>query len=412
MSTKLQPVRGTHDLLPEQCAKHACVAGAAREVAELYGFSEVSTPIFEFTEVFSRTLGDTSDIVTKEMYSFTDRGGDNITLRPEFTAGIARSFISNGLAQALPLKLFSTGPVFRHERPQKGRLRQFHQVNMECLGRTGPYADAEMIVMAMDFLKKLGVSGAELHINSLGDKETRDNYRKALVGYLSGFIPQLSEDSKSRLERNPLRILDSKDEGDRRVIANAPEIGEFYSLEAANFYSSVKSIIGDLGVTYKQSSSLVRGLDYYNHVIFEIKAQGLGSQDTVLAGGRYDGLIKQMGGPETPATGWGAGIERLAELVSWEYRKPRPVVIIPAHQDEIIAFSYKLSHDLRNSGHVIEHSQISEFGKGLKFATKINARYAVLLGETEFREGKASVKNLDTSTQEEIPLSQICQALK
>ncbi|MCH7720486.1 MAG: histidine--tRNA ligase, partial [Planctomycetes bacterium] len=246
---KLQPVRGTHDLLPEDVARHRHVTEAFRDVALRFGFGEIATPIFEFSEVFKRTLGETSDVVTKEMYSFIDRGGDEITLRPEYTAGIARAFISGGLSQNLPLKFFASGPMFRYERPQKGRLRQFHQLDAEILGVAEPLADIEVIALGDELLKDLGVAGdTTLELNSLGDRQSRDAYREALVDYFSGHKDALSEDSLLRLERNPLRILDSKDQCDRRIVANAPEMGDYLNGESADFFAAVRDGLDRLGI--------------------------------------------------------------------------------------------------------------------------------------------------------------------
>ena len=263
---KLQPVRGTHDLLPADAARHRHVIESFRAVALRYGFGEIATPIFEFAEVFKRTLGETSDVVTKETYSFTDRGGDEITLRPEYTAGIARAFISGGLSQNLPLKFFASGPMFRYERPQKGRLRQFHQLDVEILGVAEPLADIEVIALGDQLLQELGVaSDIRLELNSLGDKDSRVAYRAALVEYFSGHKGALSEDSRLRLERNPLRILDSKDEGDRRLIAGAPEMGDYLNAESADFVAAVLAGLDSLDIAYSLNSRLVRGLDYYTH---------------------------------------------------------------------------------------------------------------------------------------------------
>ncbi|MBF0394553.1 MAG: histidine--tRNA ligase, partial [Alphaproteobacteria bacterium] len=313
----LQPVRGTHDLLPEEARRHRRVEDTAFEIAERYGYGEIATPIFEFTEVFARTLGETSDVVTKEMYTFTDRGGESITLRPEGTAGVARAFISGGLSQHLPLKFFYRGPMFRYERPQKGRLRQFHQVGVEFLGVSDPLADAEVIGLGAHLLDALGLAGrVQLELNSLGDAESRAAYREALVAYLSRFKDALSKESLDRLERNPLRILDSKDEGDRRVVADAPLLGDHLNEASRAFFDGLKRGLDGLGVAYRVNPRLVRGLDYYCHTAFEFTTDALGAQGTVLAGGRYDGLIGQMGGPATPGIGWAAGVERLGMLLA------------------------------------------------------------------------------------------------
>ena len=307
----LQPVRGTHDILPEQSARHRHVIATGRAIAEKYGFGEIATPIFEFTEVFKRTLGDTSDIVTKEMYTFLSRSGEQITLRPEGTAGVVRCLISQGLSQRLPLKLFYQGPMFRHERPQKGRLRQFHQIGAELLGVAAPLGDIEIIALAVHILDALGVlEKTTLEINTLGDAESRKAYRDVLVDYLNEHRDRLSEDSRDRLERLPLRVLDSKDEGDRRIIADAPVMHDYLTGAAADFFAAVCAGLDGLGVAYELNPRLVRGLDYYCHTAFECTTRELGAQGAVLAGGRYDGLVAALGGPATPGVGWAAGIER------------------------------------------------------------------------------------------------------
>ncbi|MBZ0325847.1 MAG: histidine--tRNA ligase, partial [Alphaproteobacteria bacterium] len=280
----LQPVRGTHDLLPDDSRRHRHLVETARRIAALYGYEEMATPIFEFSEVFKRTLGEVSDIVTKEMYSFTDRGGEEITLRPEGTAGIARALISGGLSQSLPLKFFYQGPMFRYERPQKGRLRQFHQFGVELLGVAEPQGDVEAIAVGARLLAALGIADrTRLELNSLGDGASRTAYRAALVAYFSDHRDALSDDSRVRLERNPLRILDSKDEGDRRIIGGAPPLADHLNAESADFFAQVRTGLDDLGIAYLVNQTLVRGLDYYCHTAFEFTTQTLGAQGTVLA---------------------------------------------------------------------------------------------------------------------------------
>ena len=325
MATDLQPPRGTHDLIGEEQRRHAHVVDTARRVAATYGFDEWSTPIFEDTRVFSRTLGETSDVVTKEMYTFDDRGGDSITLRPEATAGICRALVSNGLTQSLPQKVFYTGPMFRYERPQKGRYRQFHQIDIEILGSAEPLADAEAIACGWHILRELGVAGDTiLEINTLGDQESRQAYRDALVAYFTEHQANLSPDSFTRLHRNPLRILDSKDEGDRRIVANAPVIAGHLTDAAAAFYAAVRRYLDAFKVPYRENPRIVRGLDYYGHTAFEFVTDKLGAQGTVMGGGRYDGLVEEMGGPPTPAVGLAAGVERLAMLLEQPPPPPAP----------------------------------------------------------------------------------------
>ncbi|MBC7799561.1 MAG: histidine--tRNA ligase, partial [Gemmatimonadaceae bacterium] len=313
---ELQPVRGTRDLIGEDQRRHAHVIDTARRVAALYGLDEWATPIFEDTAVFARTLGDTSDVVTKEMYTFDDRGGDSVTLRPEGTAGICRALVSNGLTQSLPQKVFYAGPMFRYERPQKGRYRQFHQIGAELIGPAEPLADAEVIALGWHILQALGVADdVVLELNTLGDAPSRAAYRESLVAYFGAHRDALSADSRDRLGRNPLRILDSKDAGDRAIVADAPTIQPSLTPDAAAFFDTLRAHLTLMAVPFVENPRIVRGLDYYSHTAFEFVTDRLGAQGTVMAGGRYDGLVEEMGGPPTPSVGWAAGMERLALLM-------------------------------------------------------------------------------------------------
>jgi len=410
--SKLQPVRGTHDLLFDDLDLHRRVENVALDISARYGFREVATPILEFTEVFARTLGETSDIVTKEMYTFETKGGEQITLRPEGTAGIARAFISGGLAQQAPLKMFYRGPMFRHERPQKGRQRQFHQIGVELIGVEGPQADVEVITLADHTLKELNLSGAiTLELNSLGDRESRANYREELVKFLSASKDQLSEESRGRLERNPLRILDSKDKGDRRILENAPALSDYLNEHSKTFFESVQSGLTKFGIEFKVNPRLVRGLDYYCHTAFEFTTDALGAQGTVLAGGRYDGLIEQMGGPVTPGIGWAAGIERLAMLLPEAQPARRMIALIPvgAEQEESVQ---KLAHELRYAGYCVDVGYSGNLGKRMKRADKINAAAAVIIGEEEAKTNAATVRNLQSGEQETVLQASLAEHLK
>jgi histidyl-tRNA synthetase len=404
---QLQPVRGTHDILPEDARRHRFIVDTARAVAGRYGYDEMATPIFEFTEVFRRTLGDTSDIVTKEMYTFADRSGDSLTLRPEGTAGIARALVSDGLAQSLPLKVFYWGPMFRHERPQKGRLRQFHQIGVELLGVAGPLGDVEVVALGAHVLEALGVLEATtLELNTLGDGESRRAYREALVAYLSDRREDLSKDSLDRLARNPLRVLDSKDEGDRRVIAGAPALDDHLTEEAARFFAEVRSGLDGLGIRYVLNPRLVRGLDYYCHTAFEFTTGALGAQGTVLAGGRYDGLVEAMGGPAVPGVGWAAGIERLALLVKDGAPAPRPVAVVPVGAGAE-AEALKLTQRLRRAGIAADMGFSGNLTRRMKRADRLDARLAVILGEDELARRHATLRNMETGEQEDVPLEGI-----
>ncbi len=408
---RLQPVRGTHDLLPEQARAFRRVADAARGVAERYGYHEMATPIFEFSEVFKRTLGDTSDIVTKEMYTFADRSGAEITLRPEGTAGVARAVISGGLAQHMPLKYFYAGPMFRYERPQKGRLRQFHQIGVELLGVAEPLGDIEAIALGAATLDALGVSGqVALELNTLGNAASRAAYRELLVDYFEARRGELSRDSLDRLARNPLRILDSKNPGDRAAIAGAPTLGDSLDAESADFFASVRDGLDRLGIAYAVNPRLVRGLDYYCHTAFEFTTDALGAQGAVIAGGRYDGLVGQMGGPETPGVGWAGGIERLSMLAGAPEPPPRPIALIPIGP-RAEAETLVLADRLRRAGFAIELGYRGNLSRRLSRADRVNARAAVILGEDELARDMATVRDLDSGAQDEVPLAALADRL-
>ncbi len=403
--TDLQPVRGTRDLIGEDQRRISHVIDSARRVAGVYGFDEWTTPIFEDTRVFARTLGETSDVVTKEMYTFTDRGGDSVTLRPENTAGICRALVSNGLTQSLPQKVFYAGPMFRYERPQKGRYRQFNQIGAELIGVAEPLADAEVIALGWHILTDLGVAqDTVLEINTLGDRESRDAYRAALVAYFSAHKDALSEDSRNRLERNPLRILDSKDAGDKALVAGAPTIIPHLTEAAATFYARLKEHLARFGVPFVENPRIVRGLDYYNHTAFEFVTTALGAQGTVMAGGRYDGLVEEMGGPSTPGVGWAAGVERLSLLLAQPPAAPRAVAVIPVGEAAEAAALDVLSA-LRRAGIRAEMGYRGNLKRRMEQANKRNARAAVILGEAELTRGAAQVKNLITGEQAEVALA-------
>jgi histidyl-tRNA synthetase len=403
----LQPPRGTHDLIGEEQRRHAHVTATARRITGLYGFDEWATPIFEDTRVFARTLGDTSDVVTKEMYSFDDRGGDSITLRPEGTAGICRALVTNGLTQALPQKVFYAGPMFRYERPQKGRYRQFHQIGAELIGPAEPLADAEVIACGWDILSALGIAGsAMLEVNTLGDRASRDAYRVALVEYFTANQDALSVESRDRLERNPMRILDSKDRGDKALVADAPTIAPHLTPEAAKFYADLLAHLQRFGVPFRENPRIVRGLDYYNHTAFEFVTDALGAQGTIMAGGRYDGLVEQMGGPATPAVGWAAGIERLGMLLPHVDPTPGSIAIIPVGE-AAEAQAIGILQQLRAAGLRAEMGYRGNLKRRMERANKIGARAAIILGEAELARGVAQVKDLGTGAQEDVPLADL-----
>jgi histidyl-tRNA synthetase len=344
-----QPVRGTQDMFGETEERFAYVVATFERVRRLYGFKGLQLPVIEPTAVFSRSLGEATDVVSKEMYTFEDRGGDSITLRPEFTAGIARAYLTNGWQQYAPMKLSVHGPLFRYERPQKGRYRQFHQIDAEIIGAAEPQADVELLVMADQLLKELGISdGVTLQLNTLGDTESRDAWRAALIAYFNDHKDGLSEDSLARLEKNPLRILDSKDPKDRPIADAAPVIDDYLSSEAQDFFGAVTAGLDAAGVAWERNARLVRGLDYYRHTAFEFVTDRLGAQGTVLGGGRYDGLIENLGGNPTPAVGWAAGIERLAMLI--DAPRPEPLIAVIPDNPELEGQAINLAYRLRKEG--------------------------------------------------------------
>lgn len=403
----LQPIRGTHDILAEDHRLYRLVMETAYEIAARYGYQEHSTPIFEFTDVFARTLGDTSDIVTKEMYTFADRNGESLTLRPEYTAGICRMFISNGMTQQLPLKVFCRGPMFRYERPQKGRQRQFHQIDAEILGVADPLADIEVIALGAHILEALGLMDqVKLELNTLGDSESRAAYRKRLVEYFNDFRGKLSEESLIRLGKNPLRILDSKDKGDRVIVKGAPLMSETLNALSEDFFGQVKQGLESVGVAYHIEPHLVRGMDYYCHTAFEFTTDTLGAQGAVLAGGRYDGLIETMGGPRTPGIGWAAGVERLSMMVGDAPEAPRPIVVIPVGADQA-SQALIITQRLRKAGLNVNLGFSGNVKKRLNRANKVNAVAALLIGEDELAKGVATLRDMETGEQYEAPLSSL-----
>ena len=400
-------MRGTRDLIGDDSRTHVHIVDTARAAAESYGYGPIETPVFEFTDVFQRTLGETSDIVTKEMYTFEDKGGDSLTLRPEGTAGIVRAVMSGGLQNEMPLKWCYAGPMFRHERPQKGRLRQFTQIGVELIGIAEPVGDVEVIALAAATLDALGVLPATtLELNTLGDNESRAAYRDALVAYLESFRDQLSEDSQQRLERNPLRILDSKNNDDKAIVTGAPSFADYLTPDAQAFFDTVRGGLEDLEIAYQINPRLVRGLDYYCHTAFEFTTDQLGAQGTVLAGGRYDGLMEMMGGQPTPGVGWAAGIERLSMLIGSAPVSSRPISVIGIGAAGEKA-ALKVAHDLRKSGFMIELNYRGGLKRGLRRADKIGALVAIFLGDDELARDGATVRNLDEGSQTDVSLAEL-----
>ncbi|HLN47015.1 MAG TPA: histidine--tRNA ligase, partial [Magnetospirillaceae bacterium] len=347
--------RGTFDVLPTQARRWQALERIVDEVSGRFGYGEIRTPIFESTDVFVRTIGVGTDIVDKEMYTFTDRGGRSITLRPEFTAPVVRAVLEHNLLQSLPLKLYYRGPIFRYERPQKGRYRQAHQWGIECFGVAGPEADAEVIALGIEIIESIGISDHVLRINSMGCERCRAQFREALVGYLEEHADHLSETSRTRLERNPLRILDSKDEGDRRVLAGAPTIDAFWCDSCRAHLAGVRGLLDAMGIVSELDTSIVRGFDYYTRTVFEIVSQALGAQNSICGGGRYDRLVKDMGGPDTPGVGLAMGMERLLMLVedahSAKLDNPAAVhVVLVALEADDVGALMPVMHKLRRRG--------------------------------------------------------------
>lgn len=401
MASKYQSVRGTRDLLPELKTQFRAVENIAFKTSLNYGFKEIETPVFEFSEVFHRSLGETSDAVSKETYTFTDRGGDSITLRPEGTAGVVRAYVSEGLAQSNPNKFYYFGPMFRYERPQKGRYRQFSQFGAEVLGLEHPMADVECLDLGYNILQQLGLhSSCKLEINTLGDQESRGNYRTALVEFLTPLKSQLSADSQVRLEKNPLRILDSKDEGDKNLVAGAPLYSDYLNEASKLFFNAVLDGLKQLEIPFVVNPKLVRGLDYYCHTVFEFVTTDLGAQGALLAGGRYDGLAETLGGAATPGVGWASGLDRLVDLIeikkSYTMTPPTGLISIIAHGDKAIVKAEIIAAKLRRKNHRCEVFLTGNFKKKLEKANKIGTAKAILIFEQDTGAFEFKIKDFAT----------------
>ena len=409
---KLRTVRGVNDLLPEVLVKHNKVIEDALKISNQYCYSQIETPIFEFSEIFTKPLGISSDIVTKENYIFRDRSDDELMLRPEGTSGVVRAFLNAGLIQDIPKRFSYFGPMFRYERPQKGRLRQFKQFGVECLGLSNPMADVEVISLGKNFLQKLDLlNSTSLKINSLGDAESRSNYRKALVEYLNYYKTELSQDSLKRLSQNPLRILDSKNENDKKILANAPNILDYLNQESRQRFHKVTEGLDVLGIKYCIDKNLVRGLDYYCHTAFEFITNELGAQGTVLAGGRYDGLSKMLGGPDVPGVGWAAGIERLSLLIPTHFTSNPDVVLIGV-SEEFNFLLLPLMQQLIKEAFRVEVLYAGNISKKLKRANKIKASFAIILGEEEVKMKVLKLKNLVTGSEEHMSIDKAVKIIK
>ena len=410
---KINTVRGVKDILPEEARRWAEAEGKARDIFERYGYGEIRVPAFERTELFSRGIGDTTDIVTKEMYTFEDKGGDSITLRPEATASICRAYVQNSLyATAGVAKLFCIGPMFRYERPQAGRYRQFHQIDAEALGTDDPALDAEVILMLMEFLESVGLTGLSLELNNIGDAGCRPAYSEALLEYLTKETAGMGEEIAGRIEKNPLRFLDSKDPAHREIIARAPTIDKFWNQRCRDHLDTLCGYLDSAGVRYEKNPALVRGLDYYCLTVFEVTSENLGAQNAVCGGGRYDTLVEELGGPPTPAIGFAVGMERLLQLTEkvdgGKTERPPAEVFIVALGGSAEAESFALATQLRSRGLRVDRT----FGGGsmksqMKRADRSGARYMLVLGEDELAKGVVSLRDMAESKQEEISRDEV-----
>ena len=408
---KLQKPKGTQDILPQESAKWQYVEDFARKTFRKYNYGEIRTPIFEHYEVISRSVGDTTDIVTKEMHDFYDKGDRHITLRPEGTAPVVRSYVENKLFAPevqKPVKVYYMGSMFRYERPQAGRLREFHQIGAECFGSSNPATDVEMIAMAAQFFKDIGITNVSLELNSLGNPESRAAYRQALIDYLTPLKPSLSADSQRRLEENPLRVLDSKEPEDKAAVEGAPSILDYLDEESSTYFAAVRSMLETLQIPYVINTNMVRGLDYYNHTIFEFTTEVAGSQLTICAGGRYDGLVAYFGGPETPGVGFGMGLERLLLVLD----KQGVELPIETALDVYVAVlgtgangrALELVQALRAQGFAAERDYLDRKLKAqFKSADIFKAKTLITLGESEVESGQVTVKN--NYNREEITVS-------
>lgn len=412
---KINAPRGTNDILPPLSLKWQYIEKKARDLMARYNYQEIRTPIFEYTELFQRGIGETTDVVEKEMYTFTDKSGRSITLRPEGTAGIVRAYLENKLyGQMQPLKLYYIGPMFRYERPQAGRFRQFHQFGVEVFGSNDPALDAEVIVLGVNYLKELGLENLDIYINSIGCPDCRKEYFKDLQEYFNQYRQELCEDCQSRIDRNPMRVLDCKVDNSKEIISNAPSILDYLCADCQEHFARVKDYLSVLGLDYTIDARMVRGLDYYTNTVFEIKYSGLGAQDTILAGGRYNGLAEEIGGKSIPGIGFAAGMERL--LLTLEKEKvdlPESSeldIYLVTIGEEARKEAIKLLYQLRNKGYRVETDYLERGMKSqLKAADRLMVKYAIILGDDELVQGKAIIKNMQTGEQEEIALEKILE---
>ncbi len=406
-------VRGTQDLFGNTLMRHRLVSTSALNVAERFGYHEIQTPIFEHSEVFQRSLGEASDVVQKEMYNFVDKSGHSITLRPENTAGVARAFISNHMEQRMPVRLFYNGPMFRYERPQKGRMRQFHQIGAELIGVSNPEADVEVIACGQMILEELKIAQqTTLHLNTLGNIKSRKLWRDALHDYFVCYSNDLSKESKKRLQHNPLRILDSKDENDRKLLDEAPVFDSYIDDESKYFFEQVQEGLAACNINWIIDTRLVRGLDYYCHTAFEFITTALGAQGTVMGGGRYDGLIHQLGGPAIAGVGWAAGVERLAMLLDAQDNQTLRVALIAVGEGEHRSLLHQMANQLRKNNHTIIVPVSSQLKKAMRESERAGVRICLLLGEDEYHKSCFKLRDMQTGEQREIGLDTVEEVIK
>jgi len=409
---KIQPIRGTHDLYGEELHKFTKIEKVVKYYANIYGFNKIITPIFESTDLFKKPLGDQSDVVLKEMYTFLDRNKSSLTLRPEYTTPIIRAAISNNLLEKTPQKLFGIGPMFRRERPQKGRYRQFNQMNFEILGSNDEASDVDLILLAKNILQDLlPEKEIILQINSLGDKDTLGKFKESLKIYFDKYKFDLSDESKEKIDNNSLRILDSKDKKDIEINANAPKISNFYSEEAKKYFNIIQSLLDQSSLNFEINNTLVRGLDYYCHTVFEFKTKDLGSQDTLIGGGRYNGLVKMIGGKDISGVGWAGGIERIMMLMHDNQVEEKKVQLI-IMKKELRDYGYKLLNLLRENKIPVHFDYKYNLKKSLSFANNSNYEYVIIVGENELNNNLCILKELKTGLQKSVSFIEIIKILK
>ena len=408
---KITPIRGTHDLFGQQVLKYRAIQDLISHYSKIHNFEEIITPIFESTELFKKPLGENSDVVLKEMYTFKDKNEDLITLRPEYTTPMIRAAISNNFLEKLPKKLYGIGPMFRRERPQKGRYRQFNQINFEILGTHDISADIELIILANNFLKNLlPEKKINLFINSLGDKDTLSKFNASLSKYFKEKKDKLTQESQNKIFSNPIRILDSKDPMDVEINLNAPKISNFYSDEAEEKFSNIQKILKDMSIDFSINTNLVRGLDYYCHTVFEFKTLDLGSQDTLIGGGRYDGLTKLLGGPDIPGVGWAGGVERLIMLMD-DIKSLQKTIHLIIINESFREYGLNVANQLRSKNINIHLDYKYNLKKSLSNASKLGSRYVIIIGEEEVQKNLCTLKDLNKNVQEQKTIENIIKDL-